>query len=235
MSPKNPEPGPGDKPRSVPRPAAAATGELSAGLRTTISLLLFIHFFFILVTVAASFAPVSPIRSEFGRRFFRAYPEALYQDLAYNFHLTYAERDDTDHDLVLNLPAAEGQSEPVPVVLPEPGMKPGIRRRRYQMLAYYLIQSSESDEIGALLPRAVGARVMVERGVDQVTLRGRAQMLQDVEDVKSDDPSHNDPRAERYFRDLYQARVWRDAGEVQLYKIEERGDTAPVADGQTGS
>lgn len=234
MSPKNPEPGGGDKPRPAPR-AAATTGELSTGVRTTISLLLFIHFFFILAAVAASFAPVSPLRAEFGRRFFRAYPETLYQDLAYNFHLTYAELDDTDHALVLDLPATEGQAEAVQVVLPEPGLQPGIRRRRYQMLAYYLTQSSENDEIGALLPRAVGSRVMNERGVEQVTLRARAHLLQDIEDVTSDDPSRNDPRAERYLRDQYQARVWRDAGEVQLYRIEERGDTAPVADGQSGS
>lgn len=233
MSPKNPDPASPEKGRpNSPRPgrgAEAETGELTPMVRTTISLLIFIHCFFVLAAVAANYAPVSPLRNRLRHVFLRFYPEAIDQYFAYNIHLTYGEMADVDHEVVLQLPPAEGQTEPAVVTLPEPTLEPGIRRRRYQQLAYYLAQSSEDDVTGALLPRAIGSRLMSEKGVEEVTLRCRAHLLQDMEDLASDDQSRSDPYSSRYYRNLYEARVWRDGDNVELYKIEERSDTAPVA------
>ncbi len=210
---------------------AAPPEEPNLVWRTLVSLLLFLHFFAMAVTVAANFQPVSRLRAFCGSKLFfvRRHLEVLNMDLAYNFHLTYGELEDVDHQLVAELPPAAGQTEPVIVELPAANLRPGIRRRRLSGLGFFIADRAEDDATGGLLPKSVGARLLREHDAQELTLRSRAHLVLRSEDALATDSAQSNPNAPRLFMERYAARVWRDGDDYQVYKIESQRDTAPVA------
>jgi hypothetical protein len=143
-------------------------------------------------------------------------------DLAYNYHLTYAMSDDFEHRLSIDLDPSLGQE---PLVLPEPGMRPGIRRQRLYQLTRSAAPSGEDDAREGVVPRAVAAGMLAQHGVDQGTHRLRVDYYQPA-------PPPNTgsflTAEQTGYRNGYDANLVFFGGEMGLVRRAPTGEVSPV-------
>jgi len=198
------------------------------GLRTFLSFVIFLHLFALFVAFGASNDRTSGLLRQLRQvPLVSAYLRTLNMDLSYGFHLTRASEFDIDYQLEVELDRADGESETV--ILPESGMWPGQRRRRYQRLAGVVAEFVGDDLVESLLPRAVGAWALGHYEAQQAMVRCRGHLLQDPDSLNSSDPSIADHTDPRWYRMPYEARVFVSGGAVQLLKAESAADSAPAA------
>ncbi|MFV2069455.1 MAG: hypothetical protein ACC645_21025 [Pirellulales bacterium] len=202
------------------------------GLRTLVSFLLFFHLFALSVAVAANARPVSRLRNSLLQiPGVRAYLDLLNMDLAYNFHLTHATELDTDHFVEIELDW-NGKTDPKArrIVLPEPGMRPGIRKRRFRNLARVMAAVVGEDDVESLLPHAVARGLLASNGIDQGhhRFRCRRHFLLQAKDVQSIDPAAHDPFHSSRYGTAYEADLIVSQGELSIIKAAGAAETAPA-------
>ncbi|MEK6247703.1 MAG: hypothetical protein N2C12_05945 [Planctomycetales bacterium] len=197
---------------SAPSPAETLPETPSAGVRTVITLLLFFHLFAVSAAIAANFGARSGLRQELGT-LVRPYLRTLFLDQGYDYALIYYNNTDLDHNcqVVLNPPkdwSGDTEFEGMETIemMPE-GVWPGMRRRRYLMLALNLSQLVDGNQREAPLVTSIANSMLAEQGIDNGAHRFRCR-FQDVQVMVSLDettPSQRDPNDPSWFRTTYQA------------------------------
>lgn len=134
-------------------------------------------------------------------------------DLGFDYRLTYGMPDDAAHALELRKRGSRGSE-----AMRLPGPLGGERAARWRRLARAVAVDAAGGESPGALAAAVAAGAFDELTAEDVMLRVLRSPLRDRQD---DAPPR---RAEQ----AYAARVRRVAGEVQLLKVEERGEVAPL-------
>lgn len=199
-------------------------------LRTTISFLLFLHLFALLVGVLANWYPSALAAQVRGRvPIVAPYLEWFDMDQAYVplYGFTYGMDQDTDQRVEVDLKLADGGQRQF--VLPRQGVWPHQRYRREQRLAEVAadLVDENTKSLESFLPQAIAAHFVGQVEADGAkvvggTVRCRRQAVPTMEaasSVKSTTPE---------VFDLYQAQILRVGGEVQLLKSEAAAEVAPA-------
>ena len=222
----------------------------SQGVRTTLSLLLFVHLFCVLSAVGSNHQAQSPLQQRLLLKL-RFYTQLLDFDLDNTpYHLT-SGAPDADHFVELELIGAGGESETI--VLPgggargEPrraaqtdgavagtfraGPRSGNRYKRFQLLADRMayFAESEEDNATALFAQAIARHFFAVRGAERGVIRCRQHELQSMEAVDDGRRQQVDPYSALYYHTLYEADVLQtDNGPVNVVKRAATGETAPT-------
>jgi len=226
-----------DEPQS---PRTAPTWD--ANVRSWVSLLLFIHLFAIGVAVTTYTRP--SVLQERLHQFFAVYLRNLHMT-AYpysypfaRFHLTHAMPGDVDFacEIEVTGPAASDGTKSQTVVVPEAGLQPGIRFRRYQALANAtgtLAGGEASDEYNGILPKAIAGAILQQRDAKQALFRCRAHYLPEMESMEEVDAGRRGA-LERYAT-TYEAQVFITPAGVELLKKSATLEVAPVESKRKGA
>lgn len=214
----------------------------SETVRTVVSLLLFMQLFAI-EAVLSFWATRPQLSSEFEREtfaarlhnvaFLTAHMQYLFQDLGYSYFLTQADQLDVDHQLLFDLKRKDGTTSQVQ--LPQPGLWPGIRRQRMQMLANLAGQRVGEDGTESVLPRLAANYFANRDQASSGTVRLRAHLLIPPENVAGADTALADPFNAAYYRTPYEAQILVRGGQVSLLKNTAAGETAPSAGRSRGT
>lgn len=213
----------------------AGTGTISSGLRTTLTLLLIFHLFALGIGVLSTARPLSPLRNKLADvPLIRPYLRLLHMDVAYNFHLTDGTADDVDHFVVIE-PQQSGE-EAEPIVLPPVGLAPGIRRERFQQLAFFAAPEQDGDPaVKTLLPKAIAAALLRQTDAPDGTYRFRIrrQMLVAREQAQSSQRSFSDPYAETRYDTAYEGAVIVTGSQLDFLEIAPEGQRAGLRAGES--
>lgn len=139
-------------------------------------------------------------------------------DLGFAHPLTHGEPDDADHRIEIG-PHDRAAGDALPLVLP--GDLRGERAARWRRLARAIATEETTEADAADLAAAVGAWSFQRLGCADVDLRV----------LRSARPDRSDPTGVASDETAYTARVRRVAGELQLLKVEPRGEVAPLVPG----
>lgn len=213
----------------------------SAGVRSLISYLLFIHFFLLAVGIKSNTSS-SGLDQDLRNRIpgLKQYLQFGAMDLSYMFHLTYYDGfnniQDTDHFFEVEFTRPDGAAEVVR--LSPPSLLPPIRERRYGSLASRaaMYADSQNDNLSSLLPQAVARRMLLERrqtdpDVRSSVIRVRRRLLQNWM-LPPSDPEYaiernRLPEDPAYLQTVYEARVYlTDDGQVEVAHIKSAAETA---------
>jgi hypothetical protein len=224
----------------MPDPSLPATvapngdvGLLSPGTRTTISFLLFLHFFALAVGVASSWSP-SPLTSAIRNvPTVGPYLELLWLDVSYFplHRLTQGNPDDTDDVIEIEIVTSDGSSEAT--TLPSAEIWPHQRYRRYARLAQHVAGLASVKELESLLPQDLAAHYAARSAarVSKGSLHCRRHLMLTMDDALSLDRPMRDPFAERLYENVYSASVHRFRNQIRVHKQEAAGENAPAAPG----
>jgi len=208
-------------------------GMPSQGVRTVVSFLLFLHFFAVAIGIASSWSP-SPL-TEAVRKVptVAPYLELLWLDTSYFplHRLTQGNLEDTDDLVEIEIQAAGGSK--TRATFPSDDIWPNQRYRRYARFAEHLAGLADIDSLASLLPQDVAVHFAGDADPKKVkgTLRCRRHKMLDLSDATSSDRTVRDPYSERLYEDVYRADVRQFRGQIQVRKIEAKGENAPAAGG----
>ncbi len=194
--------------------------------RNWASLLLFIHLFVVFVALAAYTRP-SGVQQRL-LPLFEPYLNNL--DLSptqpfARYYLTHAAQADVDFSCEVDVEGSDGK----PIVIPDPQLWPAIRFRRYQALANaagYLSQPEGDENLAGILPKAIAAGLLKQRGKTQGVVRVRAHFLSPI-----DAPTRTDRGP---VTTQYEAEVFSTAGTFDLHKRSSKFEVAPLERGAKG-
>ena len=219
------------------RPSSDDAPLPAQGVRTTISLLLFMHLFGLVLGLTAYASPSSlqmKLKVVFG-----AYLQTLNFDF-YNsarLYLTHASPTDIDFTVEVTSKGADGQV--ATLTLPPADLFPPQRTRRYQSLANAAgslatpPQPGEpiDEEMAAVLPKSIAASLLARQGATSGTVKIRAHYLVSVDDFESDVIARRDPFDAMRYATSYEAQVLLRPDGVDLLKTAAAGEVAPVEKG----
>jgi hypothetical protein len=217
---------------SAPQPPAPVWGSEA---RTAASLILIVHLFAVVVAVTTYTRP-GPLQERLHDLFdpylrnlhLTAYPVSY--PFA-RFHLTHALPNDVDFTCQVEF-SKDGKSETVSV--PEPGLQPLVRYRRYQALANAagtLADTEANEDFNAILPKSIAGSILRSRGATQGVFRCRAHYLPELEAVTEGDDGR--PKAPVNDATIYEAQVLVGERTVDVLRKSETLDVAP-ADARRG-
>ena len=207
----------------------------SSGVRSVLSLLLFIHLTGLAIAVLATVSPVSGLRMQLGTvPIVRQYYQLLHLFLGYNFDLT----DDAplDSDLRLEVETnwtGASRADAQKLTLPEPGLGHGLRAQHYRSLIGTTgslvgeLSGGDTESVEGLLPHAIAGKLLAEAGIQSGKHRVRLQMNRSL---TTDEvvPGQQDPLAPARLSTLYEADVTFSGGELILTKAASALETSPV-------
>ncbi len=204
--------------------------ELSDGVRTVISLLLFVHLFAISLAFWGNFegAEFDPKPGLIPRMqaVVRPYLYPLWLDRPFQHHLTYGAPMDFNHFLEVAITSAEPGDEPSVLQLPAVDAGPSLAANRYRRLAWHIARRAQTPDGADLLPLAVGGGVLMQYEAERVQVRCLRQqpLFLDALDGSATSPM---PTADER---VYAADIFFLPGndQPQLNKIGEARDFAPV-------
>jgi len=161
------------------------------GIRTTVTFLIFVHFFFLFVSIKSK-TTASGLEQDLRERApgLSPYTQLLGMDLSYMFHLTYydpslAEPDnfrpaDTDFYVDAEIPQPDGTVKVVH--WPAADMSPGARYHRFENLVHNAALSAENgnEQAASEMAQGIARRLMAENQCRALTLRFRRRMLQNL-------------------------------------------------------
>lgn len=203
------------------------------GVRTTISLLLFMHLFGLTIGLAAYASP-SSLQTRL-KSFFGTYLQTLNFDF-YNsarLYLTHASPTDIDFSIEVSSKNAQGETETL--TIPPAGLFPAQRTQRYQALANAagnLATGEQIDEeMAAVLPKSIAASLLARQGATSGTVRVKAHYLMAIEDFESTTIARRDPFDPSRYTTSYEAQVLVRPDGVDLLKTSAAGEVAPVDKG----
>lgn len=209
----------------VPSTDNVPASRLSDGMRTFISLVLFVHMFALGLVFFSNFEG-GDWDSDLLRRMKSVvlpYMYPLWLDRPYHNHLTYAEPLDFDHYVEVALTPKDA-AEPTIVRLPGDDLGVGQRRQRYQRLAWHFARGLELPTPSDLLPLAIGAGLLKQYDAASAQVRCFRKRALFLDELTAG--TNTEARDER----LYAADIFFLPGneQPQLNKIGEARDVAPV-------
>lgn len=167
-------------------------GYPSSGLRSVITYLLFVHFFFLLVGIKSR-TDSSGLEQDLRNKVpgLRPYLQLLGMDLSYMFHLTYyqptadaGDPNDTDFFLEADIPQPDGTTKLV--VLPTKDELAGMRFRRMERLVHAAaVDGADGSDSAAEVAKGIARRLMLENNcleqarTTPLRLRFRRRILPD--------------------------------------------------------
>jgi hypothetical protein len=208
------------------------------GLRTALSLALFIHLCGLAIAVLSNAGPVSPLRARLGMvPIVRQYYQLLHLFLGYNYQLTDAAT--LDGDLWIEVETDwSGTTRPEAKMLrlAAAGPDAGLTKHQYRGLLdgtgsrIAELSGGDTESIEGLLPKAIAAKLLAEAGINsgKHRVRLRTRQLLSMDDVRSPDRSLRDPLAPSRLLTLYEADVTFAGGELVLTKAASALETSPV-------
>ena len=214
------------------KPAAPPSGP-SQGVRTTVSLLLFIHLFCIFVALATNNSP-SDLSLAFLRKM-RFYTQLFNFDLTVAYYLTHGTPIDVDHRVEV-LPAGADENDPAAWhALPDVGIRGGERRQRYERMGELmdLFVEQERDDRVAVLASTVGSHYLNRENVKPKQIRCRRHFLVPLEAYGvQGTPEMRDPNTADRFGVVYAANAVVDEENrtVEVVKIDAAGQVARPTD-----
>ena len=134
----------------------------------------------------------------------------VWLDLGFDQHLTHGMPEDADHALELRPWGASGSDDMIEL----PGTATGERAARWRRLAKAIATGGAGDP--AVLAAAVGRGAFADLGREDVRVRVMRRPLRE-RNAATPEPAP-----------VYAARVRVVDGEVQLIKVEPRGELAPL-------
>lgn len=197
------------------------------GLRTTVSFLIFVHLFALLVAVLSNWNP-SALATRLREKvpLVKPYLQLLAMDQSYApaYALTFAMPEDTDMAVELDLNLADGSRQSFS--LPAGDVWPRVRRLRDARLAATAgdLTGETFRNLESLLPQAIAAHYVAQYGAKGGTIRCMRHFLLELENAASGDPYD----ASRYLK-VYEARILVRGDNVQLMKMEAAAEVAPAA------
>ncbi len=224
-----------DQPDDTPLPELP--GLPDAGIRTGVSLLLFIHLMAVAIAMTSGVAQSPTVDGDIrysdllGRM--RGTPlvidwlQLIAQDQSYAFALTQGAPEDAAHTIEVELETA-GDAPPA-ITLPAENIWPPQRRIRHREIAFWAAGLVGDDNAEALLPQAIAARLVDQHQATGGTIRIRRHYFQSPAEAQSVNPEVADPDNARYFETIYEARILVSDDEVTLLKRADLGTTAPAA------
>jgi len=220
------------------------TPQLSQGVRTFITFLLFLHCFALGVTVLYHTGAASGLQQAlFSRIRTSYYVDLLGLDLNYDLHLTHNTGADFDHvcDVVLDTPQGfRGDDEQIArqslktiELMPE-STWPGARRRRLLGLGLRVYVTAEQEEVASNIPQALAEGLLAQNNITEGKHQFRCRVL---EPRHWEEPgSEMDPRDPRLYRDVYRADVISAGpGEWSLVKVVSEAETTQSQDGSSNN
>ena len=191
--------------------AAAMPGEIT---RAAITVALLVYLVGLGLSILGNTASGSStlVRTIKGR-LFTPWLVPAWLDLGFDYRLTYGMPDDAAHSLEVRKRGARGAD-----AIRLPGPLRGERAARWRRFARAVAVDAAGGESPGALAAAVGSGAFDELAAEDVTVRVLRSPLRERQ---RDTPPL---RAEQ----AYAARVRRVDGEVQLLKVEERGEVAPL-------
>jgi hypothetical protein len=204
---------------------------LSDGVRTFISLLLFIHLFALGLVFFSNFEG-GDWDSDLLRRMktvVRPYLYALWLDRPYHYHLTYAEPLDYDHYIEAAV-SSNDESEPTVIRLPADDLGIGQRRNRYERLAWHCARRAELAAGDELLPLSIGAGLIKQHDAARVQVRCFRKRPLFLDEVRAGS-SAKTPDERLYAADIF---FLPGNPQPQMNKIGEARDVAPVTGPSAG-
>ncbi|MBL9082350.1 MAG: hypothetical protein JNK76_11120 [Planctomycetales bacterium] len=173
-------------------PPTTDAGMPAPGLRSVITYLLFIHFFFLLVGIKSR-TDSSGLEQDLRAKVpgLRPYLQLLGMDLSYMFHLTYynnmpeagpVDLSDTDYFLEADIPLPDGTTKTV--VLPSSEELSGTRFRRMERLVHAAgVDGEQQSDSAAIVAQGIARRLIQEHKcveqakVTPLKLRFRRRLL----------------------------------------------------------
>jgi hypothetical protein len=215
----------------TPRDAGPPASLPSSEVRGVVSLLLFIHLFAVVISLASYTAP-STLQDEI-RKLLAPYLATLNFDLNPNAYPTgrfYLTHDlPVDVDAVIHVDGTLPDGTERSITIPEPGLWPLERRRHYQALANAASTLVENEDYQAALPKAIAGSILQSWGATDGTIRIERHFPLQMENAASRDSSRNDPFGPTRYSTVYEAHVLvSPTGQVDLAKKVAAGEVAPV-------
>jgi hypothetical protein len=196
-----------------------------------VSLLLFMHLVAVFVAVTTYTRPSDS--QLLVHRLFAAYLRPLHLTPVREtypfarYYLTLGAPDDVDFACTVDYTAADGT--PGTYTIPQGGLTPPIRNRRYQALANAagsLAAEEENDEFANELPRAIGGAILRRNRVEKGIVRLRAHYMPELEQMAQVEAGERGPLEN--FRNIYEADVFLSGDTVELLKKSTTLENAPV-------
>jgi hypothetical protein len=225
---------------SPQQPSADAGISDSPGspLRSILSLLIVIHFVCVL-TVLGSMYRRSRLQSRLVG-IFGPYTQLMAFDPGFFTPYFYTQGRTTDDDAIISVDLYADADRPVEeqqplatATLPSDGSRWLTDRRRAvalaRQLAMYADPENGADELSGEIARAVGSRLMAEKGARRAVIRCTRRLSQplDLSTLFPGFPADN-PVASQYDELLYEADVWIDEdGQVQVQRRVAAAEAAP--------
>jgi len=214
-----------------------------AGLRSIVSLLLFIHLFCVAVVLASNFRR-SALQNELVTRIFAPYTQFFDFDPNLTpYYYTLGRESDDDATITVDLYAdadkpVAAQSQISSIKLPDGGSNWLGDRKRYFRLAHLMAfradQETENEDTTSEIARSVAARLMREGQARRAVVRctRRSSQPLDLTTLRPGYPPDR-PTDPAYDATVYEADVWIDEdNQVQALKRSSRAEVAPR---QTGA
>lgn len=183
-------------------PAAAADAQIAPGLRTFISVVLFLHLFAICTAMLAgntlrlgTFSALI-VGTE---TVMRPYLSTLLFDSPHDDFIISEEEYDDDHGIVAALEFDDGRKETI--VLGE-GRPLAEQRQRYVAMANQIaVQAfnANANSDTKMIPIVLCKGLLNSTGAKKIELSVRRHKRQTIADVKSSDKRFNDPHDEHFF------------------------------------
>jgi hypothetical protein len=194
----------------------------SQGVRTALTFFLLFHLYCLFVAVVGN-PPTSALLRKLHSIGVWAYLAPLGMDMSYRFDFTQGTEMDRGWVLEADLKDSAG-TRTVQVADELKQSRLPIQRQRF----YWLLRELgyQDDQRQSHIAKALGARLLQEYGVNELTLRLRARGLLDQDQVRRD----RDPHDPALLTTIYQARVSKtSSGRIFFLKLTAGSQTAPTA------
>jgi hypothetical protein len=191
---------------SPPQVDPAASPLPREWVRTTVTFLIFVHFFFLLISIKSKTVS-SGLEQDLRARApgLSPYVQLLRMDLSYMFHLTYYDPTaielakqtpdpqddrqtlldfrpmDTEFYVEADLFGPNGNIEKT-ILWPSADIKPGARRQRFERLVQTAVANIDNANYAPVsdIARGIADRIMAENQVRSAKLRFRRRVLQNL-------------------------------------------------------
>lgn len=196
-------------------------------LRATVSFLIFVHLFALVVAVISNWNPSTlAVRLRNNVPFIKPYLQFLAMDQSYLplYGLTFAMAEDTDMAVEVELSLPDGSQQSF--TLPSSDLWPRERWRHDARLAETAgdLTGEAFRNIESILPQAIAAHYVAKYGAKGGTIRCTRHLLQDIQSAGS-----SDPYDKALYTRVYEARILLVGGSVQLMKKDAAAEVAPAA------
>jgi hypothetical protein len=202
-------------------------------IRTWISLLLFIHLFMVVVAILAYPSPstleqrLCSTLAPYLRTFNFNLNHGEYNTS--KLHLTHAQDHDIDFKITATTKLPDGKQDVL--VIPDPNLGRGLRYSRQLAFANVAGSLAKNEQYEAVLPKAVGASLMLQAGTKNASVMITERRLPTIEDMTAGDEQRRNLNSGNYLRRTYQGNVFRVGPKIEIIKQAATGDVAPATRG----